>query len=444
MSNKHKTMTMIALGLKLTAFSVGMPIESVICDNQYGWAMEEAIIKGNMHRVDKILSTRGDKEAINEVIAVGDESRVWKISGKQCTFYSSLSMNRNLNGNRTPSRMFGTVDILPMGSYYGIFESYSCLSSYDDISSAQLSQGIKKCCILGTPLMIAVRAKKLDVVRELLKRGANPNVFINVADYVKEPRMIKFDSLDPYRPMGQSKSEWERPQGTWTCKRPYLCSLLDCYIEIDKDKVKSADEIAKTLIEHGAGFIKDCDDDGRNMLWDVARVKSVYLLSEMVIRGFDINHKDYEGKTVADYCSEEFAGSKSALCRDFLKALTRLGAKSKDNPTGAGEETGHAKPITLVMGPSSEQMHPSSILQGGYAPVRQPTVIPSVQPKPDNSVEIAALQHRLLTLRMELEDARANRKIATFQGAGWVAASMHEQQIMNEISDCERKIMALR
>ena len=86
----------------------------------------------------------------------------------------------------------------------------------------------------------------------------------------------------------------------------------------------------------------------------------------------------------------------------------------------------------------------AQIMNGGYAPVRQPTVIPSVQPKPDNSLEIAALQHRLLALRMELEDARANRKIATFQGTGWVTASMHEQQIMHEISDCERQIMALR
>ena len=260
-SNKHKNMTMTAFGLlafaTMTAFSVERPIESVICDNQYGWAMEEAIIKGNMHRVDKILSTRGDKEAINEVIAVGDESQAWKISGKQCMFYPSSSMNRNLNGNRNPSRMFGIVNPLPMGSYYGISESYSYLSSRD-ISSANLSQGIKQCCILGTPLMIAVRAQKIDVVRELLKRGANPNVFINVADYVKEPRMIKFDSLDPYRTMGQSKSEWERPQGTWTCKRPYLCALLDCYMEMDKDKVKMADDIAKTLgnvAKLGMGFV---------------------------------------------------------------------------------------------------------------------------------------------------------------------------------------------
>ncbi len=64
--------------------------------------------------------------------------------------------------------------------------------------------------------------------------------------------------------------------------------------------------------------------------------------------------------------------------------------------------------------------------------------------KRDNSVEIAALQHRLLALRMQLEDARANRIIATAQGTGWVTASMHEQQIMQEISDCERQIMQLR
>ena len=47
-------------------------VAKVFCDNQYGWALEEAIIRGNTNRVDKILRERGVADAINEVVAVGD------------------------------------------------------------------------------------------------------------------------------------------------------------------------------------------------------------------------------------------------------------------------------------------------------------------------------------------------------------------------------------
>ena len=69
-----------------TAFSATKPITRVLCDNEYGWAMEEAIVKGNASRVAKLLAGR-DHSAINDVIAVGDEGLTWKTVDKECVFW---------------------------------------------------------------------------------------------------------------------------------------------------------------------------------------------------------------------------------------------------------------------------------------------------------------------------------------------------------------------
>lgn len=87
-------------------------------------------------------------------------------------------------------------------------------------------------------------------------------------------------------------------------------------------------------------------------------------------------------------------------------------------------------------------------VQGGrYILVWQPAV-GVASPAPitlrDNSAEIAMLQSRLWRLRLDLEDARANLRVAIAQGVGWVTANMRVITIMREISNCERRIMQLR
>ena len=408
-------------------------VESVYCDNAYGVAMESAILDGNLKQIFNLLATYD--HGIDDVIVIGS-GRV-EISGKSATYENDKTREQSdwdrrermgqmgiCNGNAflgldsgDLSQMgynFNTVGIRLLGDYYSV-ESNK---------------------ILGTPLMIAVRAKRKHIVKKLLERGANPNVFIAVADYNRAD--IVSWNTSPY-------AYGCKIGGPWGCKRSktYLCALLDCYMKMTmltygRDSSENAveDEIAKMLIEHGAGFIKEEDDYGRNMLWDVARVGSPYLLAEMVKRGFDINHEDNQGNAILDYCS----GSTSR----FLRKLDELGAKGKDRRSNGNEVNGGRMPTILVTEPVPSPMSGRSNPQFGYAPAQRPTIVPSLQPEPDNSVEIAALQHRLLALRMELEDARADRKIATMQGTGWVTASMHEQQIMQEISDCERRIMELR
>ena len=80
----------------------------------------------------------------------------------------------------------------------------------------------------------------------------------------------------------------------------------------------------------------------------------------------------------------------------------------------------------------------------GYVVVQQPPALGSwPMPQRDNSVEIVSLQNQLWRLRLELEDARANLKVAIAQGTGWVTANMRVMMIMRHISMCERRIMEL-
>lgn len=414
-------------------------IESVCCDDAYGVAMEAAIFEGNLKQMFDLLSMH--EHGINDVIAIG--SRRVEIAGKSAT-YENDDVRAQSDWNRRQS--MGQMGVYNGNAYLGMDSGDLSQMGFNYNTVGTRLRGdyysIEGNKILGTPLMIAVRARRKHIVKQLLERDANPNVFIAVADYHRGD--IVSWNTNPYSYNPNSKIG-----GPWGCKRSkaYLCALLDCYMKMTmltggKNLGENADEdeIAKMLIESGAGFIKDVDDYGRNMLWDVARVGSPYLLSEMVKRGFDINREDNQGNTILDYC----LGQGALSTPRFLRKLDELGAKGKRNRSNGSEGEETKKQPTLVLGSEPAPIPGRSNPQCGYVPTQQPTISPPVQPIPDNSVEIAALRHRLLALRMELEDARANREIATLQGTGWASASMHEQQIMQEINECESRIMKLR
>lgn len=452
-------------------------VSSVTCDNKYAMAVETAILEGNIPRMKELLSGRG--RSINDVIAIGG-GRV-RFDNKVCTYSSNYKpKTRQTSYYSTSGSVGGQMGIYNGQVFLGLEGGSSFNQAYRPCGTTFGGMGytrprgdyyyfdvIQGPYLLGTPLMIAARAGRTKVVAALLKLGANPNVFIKVQDY--------------------NADRFGERSGTWKCPRPYLCALFDCYMKMAPDAIEKADEIAKMLIGNGAIFIakiekrgiakieeRDTDDYGRNALWDIARIKSTYLLSEILKSDFfrdKINHRDNSEKTIADYCAEEMGGLYGdELCREFMAGLQRFGADFKDDLENAHEKITPAqpkitpaKPVTSPMPPEagpkpmvrpdSGQMPPPSALQEASARVQlppesvpspMPMSVPSPMLKRDNSVEIAALQHRLLALRMQLEDARANRIIATAQGTGWVTASMHEQQIMQEISDCERQIMQLR
>ncbi len=399
-------------------------VTRVACDSEYGREMEAAILDGNLKQVHELPAKYGYD--IDHVIAVGEDSFV-ELSKDTCLFgkdedFRFLS-EQHCSSMGGFSIYGGEVSTgLDSANLYRMKERIVSRWNLYPVQGKYYSFNYNK--LLGTPLMIAVRAGRKNIVKDLLESGANPNVFIAVADY-------SLASMAMARAYNYSGAKMTGP---WACKRSrtYLCALLDCYM-VDRG---GRDEIAKMLIDYGAGFIDDADDYGRNMLWDVARMNSPYLLAEMAKRGFDVKHEDNQGNTVLDCCLE--AGG--SYYNRFMGQLERLGVKRKSDQIDGNE--GPRKPVKLVSGPAPM---PSPVYSQGRPACPQLTMTASPHPqKPDNSVEIAALQHRLLALRMELEDARANRKLATVQGTGWVTASMHEQQIMLEISDCERRIMELR
>ncbi len=430
--------------LKLAALAIMLPyggfaaassarpvvVTSVDCDNEYGLAMESAILEGNIRRVDALLSS--SRGTINDVLAVSSRETRWTTWNAISIYQKSRVLPRaaptgNSYGNPC-DEMHCLVNLsricpMPKGDCHRMVGRVSDEGRFDNGLPASVD-------LLGTPLMIAVRAQNRFMVAELLKRGANPNVFIEVQDYQPDSTYTRQDAT-----------------GTWTCRRPYLCALFDAYLKMDPESMDKADAIAKMLLDHGASFYKRPDDYGRTAIWDAARLKSPYLLSEMVKRGFDLSIEDNVGKTVADWASmERPAGVPGqALQKRFVRALQEMGVQIPDGPSPsikAGPETRRMNEDDFAAAPcEGGTARPNGPVA---AAVPSPALPPPAAQKPDHSAEIAMLQSRIWKLRMELEDARGNERAAAVQGTGWVTASMRTMDIMREISECESRIMQLR
>ena len=316
-------------------------VESVFCDNEYGIAMETAILEGNLKQVGELLSRYGHR--IDDVIAVGYQ-RV-ELSSKDVTYDNDAEARRRVYEMKSRMGQMGVYNGqvmlgLDSGSLSRMgFNDSVGIPLQGNYYSVVMAGNYK---VLGTPLMIAVRARRKPIVRKLLEMGANPNVFIAVVDY-KRADILSWNS-SPYTYNSRITG------GPWGCKRSktYLCALLDCYmkmnLQIGQNQPNAADEdvIARMLIEHGAGFIAEIDDYGRNMLWDVARIESAYLLDEMSKRGFDVNHEDNQGNTILHYCLETSGVSTPG----FTRKLEEIGVRQKDDSSNKDGES--KRPVRLV------------------------------------------------------------------------------------------------
>ena len=422
-------------------------VDSVVCDNEYGMAMEAAIYKGNLAQMLELLK----HHSIDDVIAVG--SGIGEANCNQRVIYAN-------DEERKASWDAMQENIGSMGTYNG--EVYLGLNTRKYRTNWSTSAGLigeyyllysgGEVKVLGTPLMIAARVGRKSFVKKLLENGANPNVFIHVKDIKRE------DSSESSVWGALNKKDENSP---WECERSdtYLCALLDCYMQMpwlsssfqrrnDRASARSIedrDEIAKMLIAHGAGFIKDEDAYGRNMLWDAAMVDSTYLLGEMVKCGFDINHEDNVGKRISDY----------SISARFMRKLIELGGKQKGVPANNQRQRPNPTFLPPVQQmPSSQpvypagQMTPSQAMQSGYVPAPYPQqVMPPMTPsmqKPDNSLERQVIQNRIDALRMELEDAKRNVRNDIAQQTGYVSSSMNVQMIMREIQELQGQLMRLR
>ena len=310
-----------------------MLVRAAICDNSFGMAMERAILTGNIRQVDELLNQ--NQKDINDVIVIDRKNSTsyqvrfsdscasyWRQGnyrlqpresqdspdayGQNSQFATNSILNEQYGNNdftnilydhyRPNKNMFGHV-AGTTGDYYSIVNKTTAFSSH------------RWPVLLGTPLMIAARAHNTFMLQELLKRGANPNVFIEVENYYP----CAYDSFEK--------------GGMWkNCPRRYICALFDLYMRMEDSRQDTANACAKLLFENGAGFIRIVDDYGRTAIWDAARLRSVLLLETMVKCGFDVKHKDNIGNNILDYLKAEpkiVLNERSEV--QFLERLAKYG-----------------------------------------------------------------------------------------------------------------------
>lgn len=272
----------------------------------------------------------------------------------------------------------------------------------------------------GTPLMVAARFGNRFMVKHLLKRGANPNVFIVV---------------------GRTSNGFKSLLGKITepVSRPYLFALEECYREADGIQGKTRakmDECANILIAAGAVLPPE-DKQGRNGLWDAAIARSIPMLELAVKSGIDVNAVDHLDKSVADYIAESVTTDPDLNA--FAKALHDKGAK------GTAPEPMKVQPMPLVPGEDGVIPVPapsagtSAGKSGGFFPPAGGQIS-----RQDHTAEIAELEIRLRALNVQLDDARHDANMAAIRGTGLITASMRVQNIMQAISETERRLLELQ
>ena len=429
---------MLLSGVSAHAASQAVEISSAN-ESQAGRQLCEAVVRGNIRAVDQLLAS--GVIGVDDVIVTGPEGNFHKFDGRLGRLAFKLWEYRSY----MQSSMNGKLCYVAAGASTG---TDGMVATRTDLH--------------GTALMIAVRNRNIFMVKELLKRGANPNVFINVGSVVFKNSIAKARSVSgnttwfggkpyggplsqPYMP-GQatvSNNSLNPNDDVVDYEVTRLCALTDLYGTGTPGTLQQDNAIAEMLVNAGAAFPKGEDDRGRTAIWDVAAVRSVYLIRLLHKNGWDVCHKDHMGKTVADYCVETLG--KMAECDDrqmllaFVKELGRLGCplpstmpepqKIDVRPLGGNGNTTPTQGVGLNSGTS------------GYPAVSGSVDARSVA---DRSIERQAIQNQIDALRIELEDAKRNLHNDMVQGTGWVSADAHVQSIMREIQELQGQLMRLR
>ncbi|MBQ6471604.1 MAG: hypothetical protein IJJ33_06450 [Victivallales bacterium] len=301
-------------GIAVTNKAQPMLVRSAICDTSYGMAMEKAILTGNIRQVDELL--KQNQKDINDVIVVNWQHSIpyqVRFSDSEATYWTRRAYDLHLGASKEYNQdaINYFLSYQPGQDYqfeYSLAETYQQNSvagrtgDFYSISNSKLD-GPK---LLGAPLMIAARAHNTFMMQELLKRGANPNVFIEVKNFYPGESLFR--------------------GGIWrNCPRRYICALFDLYMRLEDTSLDTANACAKLLFENGAGFIRIEDDYGRTAIWDAARLRSVLLLETMVNCGFDVKHKDNIGNHILDYLKFEPNGASERMLVQCLERLAKYG-----------------------------------------------------------------------------------------------------------------------
>ena len=271
----------------------------------------------------------------------------------------------------------------------------------------------------GTALMVAARLGNRSMVKHLLERGANPNVFVVV---------------------GRASNGAHGILGRDMISRPYLFALEECYRTIGgKDKTRDKmDSCAKLLIDAGA-VLPSADKQGRNGLWDAAIARSIPMLELALAQKIDVNATDHLDKTVMEYIAE--TPVRDGELAAFAAKLRAVGAK------GGAQQEGMAQP--KPMGEDEDDVLPPPKAQGsGTAGLPAPVQpFQPVRPTGDDAAraaEISCLERNLVALRRQLLDAEHDANMAALDGRISIVTSMRIQNIQRAISEVEGRLLELQ
>ena len=311
--------------------------------------------------------------------------------------------------------------------------------------------------IYGTLLMVAARTGNAFMVKELLRRGADPNI------------MIKTGGV-------------ETKMGIRECERPYICALIEAATEgtfysanptvqeiMREGHKKSSRSIAEciNLLVAAGATLPPADGMGRNALWDALACQNETLLELALKSGLNVNTQDNKGKTVLDYCARA-AGDTSRARGErvsyerFAAFLRKAGGTCSEESEEENEDSKNERgAIAQQPGGGGGVYAPNApVQQGGnsYSPMGDGMGVnpylgtgvagggfgPGMRQKKDNTAEIKMLELRLVDLRRQLEDAEHDSRMSGLQGIGTVTTSMRVQNIMRQIQEVQGRLLQLQ
>ena len=304
--------------------------------------------------------------------------------------------------------------------------------------------------LYGTLLMVAARTGNAFMVRELLKRGADPSIIIKTGGV-------------------------EMKMGIRDCERPYMCALIEAATEgMFYKAFPSATEILQDGHKKTSRNIAEClellvaagaslpppDGMGRNALWDALACQNETLLNLALKSGVDINSRDNKGKTVLDYCAR--AAGDTSRTRGERVSYERFAAFLRKAGGTCAEESEEENEDAKSQG-AAGQTYPQGMQnngpyggtgsygmsgqQSGVLPPafnrRRPKVGIAALPPHERAALKVRLEQRLRALETEFIKAESNGHRSAFLGISEVTSSMITDNVMRQIADVKRQLLEL-
>ena len=328
--------------------------------------MVKAVVNGDIATVDQLLDAGLD---INGVICLYENRPRSLTAGELMS--DSVNNNARIFGriNTTLFAFSMTKSRIVPGTWVGIYDR----NAREEGTLFTIGGGGVVYTLFGTPLMIACRMKNAWMVENLLKRGANPNVF------VQQAKISDFTKCVSARP--------------WYSPLRALYGTMEGATELATRDDARVNKIIVQLINAGLRFAPE-DDMGRNALWDALEDCSPAVLKMAVNSGLNVNASDHQGKTFVDSLREfdqKCVGRPNArlvkkACREMLEFLKEKKLVPDDDK---GVDDDKFTPVKLDASAFTESAVPDQ--PAGKEPLRGVAPTSSVEDSPSGISPAAPL-----------------------------------------------------